>query len=103
MAGILAILVSNSMAQIQYNEADWGLHPMPYSRVGTAGFQFLKIPSTARIAALGNVTTAFGFGDAASSLSNPASTADVSNFDMMFTNMEYIPLEDGVVVAAEYP
>lgn len=77
-------------AQIQYNQADWGVHPMPYSRVGTAGFQFLKLPNNSRSMAMGGVLSAGSYGDARASLTNPASTADVKATDLFFGTMTWV-------------
>ncbi len=78
------------LAQIDYNEVDWGVHPMEYSRVGTAGWQFLKLPTNARTAAMGGVNSAIGHGDASSALTNPASIADVENIDVTFNYMNWV-------------
>jgi hypothetical protein len=79
-----------SLAQINYNQAGWGVDPMEYSRVGTAGFQFLKLPTNARNAGMGGVLAAAGYGDARSAFTNPASTADVKNTDLLFSTMTWV-------------
>ncbi len=87
---ILAIASSSTMAQINYNDTDWGIHPMDYSRVGGSGWQFLKLPTNARTAAMGGVNSAIGYGDANSAFTNPASAADVNNISASFNNMEWV-------------
>lgn len=77
-------------AQIQYNQTGWGVSPMDYSRVGTAGFQFLKLPTNARGAGMGGVSSATAYGDASSSFSNPASIVDVPDNDFFFGNMKWV-------------
>jgi hypothetical protein len=81
---------ASNFAQIQYNEAGWGVDPMPYSRVGTAGFQFLKLPTNARGAGMGGVSSAMAYGDSRSSFTNPASVADVKGNDFFFGNMKWV-------------
>ncbi len=76
--------------QIDYNEINWGVQPMDYSSVGTVGWQFLKLPTNARNAALGGVNSSIGHGDANAALTNPASTADVANFDLSFSHMNWV-------------
>lgn len=87
---VFILSASLSFAQIRYNNADWGVNPMEYSRVGTAGFQFLKLPTNARGAAMGGVTSAVGFGDARSAFTNPASVADVKGNDLFIGNMKWV-------------
>ena len=77
-------------AQIDYNDTDWGVHPMDYSRVGTSGWQFLKLPASARTAAIGGITSALSHGDATACFTNPASIADVKSWDLAFTHMNYV-------------
>jgi len=74
----------------QANLGDGGLDPSPFERVGMSGFQFLKIQTNARMAALGGMRTALSHGNAASALTNPASIADIKNFGFAFTRMNYI-------------
>ena len=74
----------------QINLEDGGLAPSEFERVGMSGFQFLKIQTDARMAALGGMRTAMSRGDAASALYNPASMVDVKNLGFGFTQMSYI-------------
>ena len=94
LAGLILLLsvlpyISGS-AQIQYNQTSWGVSPMDYSRVGTAGFQFLKLPTNARGAGMGCVSSATAYGDASSTFSNPASITDVPDNDFFFGNMKWV-------------
>jgi hypothetical protein len=71
-------------------DIDYGIHPTEFQRNGMTGWQFLKIMTDARTAALGGLTTAMSHGDAASVFSNPASTADVKNWGISMTQMSYV-------------
>ncbi|MBW1802484.1 MAG: PorV/PorQ family protein [Deltaproteobacteria bacterium] len=89
---ILVILLAGGdvvMAQ-DGDDIDWGIHAWEYSRVGKSGWQFLKIPTNARYAAMGGIITATGRGDASSALGNPASMADVENISASVTGMNWI-------------
>ena len=77
-------------AQIDYNDADWGVHPMDYNSVGTSGWQFLKLPTNARTAAIGGINSSLSHGDATACFTNPASIADVKRMDLAFTHMSYV-------------
>ena len=93
LIGILlltACIVSDSFAQIQYNSTDWGVNAMDFSKVGTAGFQFLKLQTNARSAGMGGVLAATAYGDATSAFTNPASAADVKSSDIYFGNMKWV-------------
>jgi len=79
-----------SFGQIDYNDADWGVQPMEYSRVGTSGFQFLKLPTNARNSGMGGVLAAVSYGDAKSALTNPASISDVMGTDVFFSSMKWV-------------
>ena len=77
-------------AQIEYNEVDYGVNPMPYSRVGTAGYQYLKLPTNARTAALGNITSVLSSPDANALLTNPAAMADIDNYSFSSNYMSWV-------------
>ncbi len=64
--------------------------PPEFSRVGMSGWQFLKIPTDARTASLGAISTVLSHGDASSSLANPASISDVENMGVSFSHMNYL-------------
>ena len=78
------------LAQIEENKVDWGVHSMDYSDVGTAGWQFLKLPTNARTASMGGINSSISLGNANAALTNPASTANVNNLDIAFTNMNWV-------------
>lgn len=82
--------VHQSYSQIEQNEIDWGVHSQDFSNVGTTGWQFLKLPTNARNAALGGVKSSLGHGSANSALTNPASMTDVDNWDFSFNFMEWV-------------
>lgn len=81
---------SLGFGQIGNNTVDWGVHPMDFSRVGSAGWQFLKLPTDARSAAMGGVKSALGYGNSGSALTNPASTVDVKDMDIQFSTMTWV-------------
>lgn len=87
----LALLFVPYSAFGQYEQdIDSGVHPADFERVGMSGWQFLKIPTDARSAALGGITTALSHGDASFAMTNPASTADVENLSLFFSQMTWI-------------
>jgi len=73
-----------------YPDLDSGIHPAPFQQVGMSGWQFLKLPTNARFAATGGVTTVLSHGDASSALANPASIADVENFSVAVNQMNWL-------------
>lgn len=83
-------LPAGSNAQGTGNTVDWGVQPLEFSRVGSAGWQFLKLPTDARSAAMGGVKSAVSFGNANSSFTNPASAVDVRDMDVQFTSMTWV-------------
>ncbi len=87
---LLFLINAAGLAQIGYNNADWGVQPMDYSRIGTSGFQFLKLPTNARNSAMGGVLSAIGYGDAKAALTNPASISDVNGTDVFFGSMKWV-------------
>ncbi|MBD3290166.1 PorV/PorQ family protein, partial [candidate division KSB1 bacterium] len=89
--GLFVMLLSRAaFGQVDYNDIDWGVHPMEYSSVGTVGWQFLKLPTNARHAAMGGVNSSVSHGDATSALTNPASITDVQNMDFSFGHMKWV-------------
>ena len=77
-------------SQVASNTVDWGVQSLPLSRVGSAGWQFLKLPADARSTALGGIQSALAYGSANSSFSNPASAADVRDMDLQFSSMNWV-------------
>ena len=63
---------------------------MPYSRVGRSGWQFAKLPTSARMASMAGIATVLGRGDANAALTNPASMSDVSSLSMSGSSMNWI-------------
>jgi hypothetical protein len=78
---VLMALPENTEAQYD-QQIDYGVHPAEYERIGQSGWQFLKLPTNARNAAMGGVITSIGRGNAGSALTNPASIADVKNIQL---------------------
>ena len=87
---MLLTFTAAGYAQIGSNNVDWGVHPLGFSRVGSAGWQFLKLPTDARSAAMGGVKSATGFGNAGSAFTNPASAVDVKDMDVQFSSMTWV-------------
>ena len=49
---------SEGFAQRRFEaEVGSGVAPLPYSRVGRSGWQFAKLPTSARMASLGGIAT----------------------------------------------
>ena len=67
-----------------------GVKPMDFEKVGATGWQFLKLYTNARSAAMAGIATSISHGDATSALSNPASIADINNLDASVTQMNWI-------------
>ncbi len=90
--GVIILILAHDpcFSQIEYNDADWGVHPMNYSRVGTAGWQFLKLPTNAKTASMGGVVSAISYGNANAVFTNPASLVDVKNYDFATSRMNWI-------------
>lgn len=86
----ILFVVSPAHSQIQDPDVDYGIHPLEFNRVGTVGWQFLKIPTNARMAAMGDVRSSLGYGTANAAFGNPASAADVTNLDVVFNRMEWV-------------
>ena len=87
---VIFFILILSIHVLAQNEVDYGVHPMDYSRVGTSGWQFLKIPTDARSAAMGGTKSAIGYGDANAAFGNPASASDVGDLDVRFTKMTWV-------------
>ena len=87
---IVFALSAECYGQVASNTVDYGVNPLPFSRAGSAGWQFLKLPTDARSAGMGDMKSAVGFGNANSAFNNPASTADVKDMDVQFTSMTWV-------------
>jgi hypothetical protein len=88
---LLTVLLSGeSRGQVGVNPVDWGVEPLGISRVGSAGWQFLKLPTDARSAAMGGVKSSVSYGNANSAFNNPASASDVRGMDVQFSSMKWV-------------
>lgn len=74
----------------QYPTINQGIDPASFSRVAMSGWQFLKLPTSARFMAMGGITTTLGKGDASSALANPAFVSDVENLSLSVNNMNWL-------------
>ncbi|MGB2867459.1 MAG: PorV/PorQ family protein [Bacteroidota bacterium] len=83
-------LLDDCWAQVPTNEVGSGVEPLELSRVGAAGWQFLKLPTDARGAAMGGVKAAVSYGNANAALNNPASAVDVAGTDIQFSSMNWV-------------
>jgi hypothetical protein len=91
MTVILTLLAcSESRGQVGTNPVDWGVEPLDISRVGSAGWQFLKLPTDARSAAMGGIKSSASYGNANSAFNNPASASDVKEMDVQFSSMKWV-------------
>ncbi len=86
----LAIATCVVSAQITPGSVDFGVNPLRISRVASAGWQFLKLPTDARSAAMGGTRSAVGYGSATSAFNNPASAVDVRSTDVAFSSMQWV-------------
>ena len=92
LAALLAVLAAAGAGHTARAQDDpgSGVGPLPYGTEGTSGWQFLKLPTDARTAALGGVRAALGYGDAAAALTNPAAAADVDGTGVALSRMEWV-------------
>ena len=67
-----------------------GIEALPYSRVGRSGWQFAKLPTSARMASLGGIATVMSKADANAALANPATISDVENISLSGSSMNWI-------------
>jgi len=87
---LIVLMGAESVAQVGTNPVDWGVQPLGISRVGSAGWQFLKLPTDARSAAMGGIKSAVSYGNANSALTNPASAVDIRDMDLQFSSMNWV-------------
>ena len=73
-----------------YPDTGAGIEAPEYQRVASTGFQFLKLPTDARAAAMGGVLSTLSHGGASMAISNPASIADVQGIDVSVSQMSWI-------------
>ena len=82
---------SDGFAQRRFEaEVGSGVAPLPYSRVGRSGWQFAKLPTSARMASLGGIATVLSKADANAALTNPATISDVKNISLSGSSMNWI-------------
>jgi hypothetical protein len=62
---------------------DGGIPAEDFERIGQSGWQFLKIPVSARKAAMGGVLTGVANGDANAAFDNPAELVNIDNWQVM--------------------
>ena len=86
---ILLLLIS-AIASTSSLNGQSGIAPVSIERAGQSGWQFLKINSDARQAALGGAYTAISFGDANAMFGNPASLTDVKNVSVQVNALRWI-------------
>ncbi len=93
---LILLLVTGStseiLAQDRIYEAEVGrgIKALPYSRVGRSGWQFFKLPTSARVASMGGISTVIGGADANGALSNPAVISDIENISVSGSHMSWI-------------
>ncbi len=87
---LLLLMPVLSQSQVGSNQVGWGVDPMEISRVGAAGWQFLKLPTDARSSALGGVKSSLGYGNANSAFNNPASVSDIPGADIQLSTMNWV-------------
>ena len=86
---LLSLTMSSGLhGQVEYEGG--GLKQTEFERVGMSGFQFIKMPTKARMAALGGIRTAISSENSASAFANPAAIAGIKNFGFSFTQMRYV-------------
>lgn len=71
-------------------DVDYGIHPTDFQHTGSSGWQFLKVPTNARVAAVGGITSSIGRGDAFSAFGNPALITDVQNLEVGISRMNWL-------------
>ena len=67
-----------------------GVEPPDFQRIGQTGWQFLRLPTVARNAAMANVKSGLADNTAAAIFTNPAKLVDIENLDATFTQMNYV-------------
>lgn len=87
---VVVVLPCTLLGQEHPDLSGPGVPPPDFERVASTGYQFLKIPSNARIAGMGGILTSISRGDASMAIVNPASIADVTNWGFSVTQNEWI-------------
>ncbi len=75
----------------EYPDIGAGVAPPEFERVGNAAWQFLKIPSNARMVGLGGIiSNIYGTNDASASFTNPAALSDIENLSVSLNTQQWI-------------
>lgn len=85
---LVYLLLFNAMSFSQNKQP--GVEAPEFSRVASTGWQFLKIPTTARNAALADIKSGLINNDASAVFSNPARLVDVENIEVSLSNISYV-------------
>ncbi len=90
---ILCLLLSPVLLVAQPRERpdiDSGIEPADFQHTGQSGWQFLKLPTSARTSATAGIITSIGHGDALSTLGNPALLTDIENVEFGISRMNWL-------------
>ena len=87
-ASLLLLAVCPAYGQLE-PDVGTGIESPSFERIGQAGFQFLKLPTSARQAGIGGILSSAGYGDAATAFTNPASTVNVENFNVALSHVQW--------------
>jgi hypothetical protein len=87
-ASILFLAVHPAHGQLE-PDVGIGVESPSFERIGQAGFQFLKLPTSARQAGIGGILSSAGYADAATVFTNPASTVNVENFNVAISHVQW--------------
>lgn len=86
---LLMVGVSVGQAQVLDPPTEYGIKAYDFERVAQSGWQFLKLPTDARMAALGNITTVTGINDVNAALRNPAELTGLHGTPVSFTRVNW--------------
>jgi hypothetical protein len=85
--GAVALAIISTTASVH---AQPGISPNDIERVGQSGWQFLKINGDARQAGMAGAFTAISRGNANAVFGNPASLADITDYDIQLNTLEWV-------------
>lgn len=84
-------LPSGRVVAQEYPDIGAGVSAPDFQRVGTAGWQFLKVPSNARMVGMGGILSGiYGMNDASASFTNPAALSDIENISVSLNTQKWI-------------
>ncbi|MBD3374711.1 PorV/PorQ family protein [candidate division KSB1 bacterium] len=83
---ILLCCAGGLLAQLEAPPSEFGVPASEFERVGQAGWQFLKIPASARQAAVAGVKSGLGSASATTVFNNPAEMVLASGTQLSFTD-----------------